>query len=190
MCVGKEWESWTNLLCLKIHYYIIFIYCIYCCTEYLFDIVKMLLLWDRNHYAAIKKLFLVPQILKNSFFWLTFKSFALGKYDMTENPADAYLWLPWKLKSQLLQTLQEPQMCLYQNNSGNTYYIALFRLSFPPHLSSNSPMFSTLLTFGNSSFGSCAFLKALCHFQKLTGITLFRDDEKFCVMSKIPLLDC
>lgn len=92
MCVGKEWESWTNLLCLKVYYCIIFIYCIYCCTEYLFDIVKMLLLWDRNHYAAIKKLFLVPQILKNSFFWLTFKSFALGRYVMTENPADANLW--------------------------------------------------------------------------------------------------
>ena len=50
--------------------------------------------WDRSHYAAIKKLFLVPQILKNSFFWLIFKSFALGKYKLTENPADSNLWQP------------------------------------------------------------------------------------------------
>lgn len=77
-------------------------------------------------------------------------------------------------------------VCLYRNNSGSTYYFALFHLSFPPHLSSNSPTFSTLLTLGNSSFGSSAFAKALCHSQKLTGITLFRDYEKFCVMSKIP----
>lgn len=121
---------------------------------------------DRNHYAAIKQL-LVPQILKNSFFWLIFKSFALGKYKLAEIPQiTVYDNLPWKLKSQLSQTLQEPQItCLYLNILWNIYCIVLLFLFFFflfSFLSLNCLMFWIPFNFGDYSLVPPLY-KALCH---------------------------
>lgn len=156
---------------------------------------------DRNHYAAIKKLFLVPQILKNSFFWLICKSFALGKYKLTENPADSNLDnLPWKVKSQLSQTLQEPHIYVYIKITLETPTALFFSFCFflSPLLSSNYPMFITPLNFGNSSLvsslwqGTLPFSKAGWDyaFQKLWEVLCNEQDSPFGLLKNSLTNNC
>lgn len=133
---------------------------------------------DKNHYAAIKKLFLVPQILKNSFFWFIFKSFALITYLGN-----------WSHSSH--KHNKKPQICIYIKITLETpivflfsFPLLIFRGFFPPP----SP----------SSFLKLSYVPASLKFWKLflgsftlkRHFAIFKVCEMFGVTSKIPLLDC
>lgn len=136
---------------------------------------------DKNHYAAIKKLFLVPQILKNSFFWFIFKSFApvtyLGNWSHTSH-----------------KRCKKPQICVYIKITLEVPIVLLF--FFPLFLFFFFSKF--FFVRSPSSFLRLSYVPASLKFWKFffgsftltRHFAIFKGREMFRVTSKMPLLDC